>query len=720
MSAEPLLPRPLTPPRCVMVTGGLGFIGSYVAEAAFETYPEAKIVVVDRYNYAASIRNVRGLSASPRFSLECLDLSDEAAVRAAVSRHRPSLIFHLAAETHVDRSFGNALDFTRGNVLGTHVLLEAARTCWEAAGGSGSNVFVHMSTDEVYGSGEEAGEGGHAPKTSILAPTNPYAASKAAAEMQCLAYHRSFGMDVRIVRCNNVYGPRQFCEKVVPRFSLQALAGRPLTVHGDGSQQRSFLHASDAASALLVVASRARAGEIVNVGETREMSVLELAGRVAALAEDVLLAASTCASPSAPGASAAAAASAASPSASRAAVFGRDRLFNDYRYPVNVGRITELGWAPRVDLEAGLRATIDWYRVHKDEWFCPEDLNAAVFSDGHFSSGPATASSPSPAIPAPWSSGRGSIRRIPEGGSSRRESLPLVLVYGSRGWIGGKLMQLLKAMNESATVVEVFEGRVRLEDTAGLWQELRTLAPTHVICAAGITGRPNIDWCERHAAETVAVNLEGTATLSLFCARLGVHFTNFATGCIYAGGETVCFSEDDEPNFAGSLYSRTKIHAEKIQRGAAGSSTLLLRLRMPIDSDFGNSRNLVNKLCRYSRLVDLPNSVSVLPELLPIALHMALRGTTGVFNLTNPGWTTPADIREAFDKVRVEHNVYRSLPPLSGFVRETNAQSLVSSGVIVAQRSNCVLDASKLSAYAAAHGLPLRPAREAVRALLGC
>jgi UDP-glucose 4,6-dehydratase len=694
-------PQVNVPAGCVLITGGLGFIGSYVAEAVFKTYPQSRIVVVDRCNYAASIRNARPISASPRFSLECFDLADEAATRECVRRHRPSLIFHLAAETHVDRSFGNALDFTRGNVLGTHALLEAARVCWaDAASGSGSapGVFVHMSTDEVYGSGAEASATGHAPHTSILAPTNPYAASKAAAEMQCLAYHRSFGMDVRIVRCNNVYGPRQFCEKVVPRFVLQCLAGRPLTVHGDGSQQRSFLHAEDAAAALLVVARSASAGEIVNVGHPEEIPILELAGRIRTAVGSVSRSASFSRG-----------------SEALATVFSPDRLFNDYRYPVDVARITELGWAPSVELMAGLRATAAWYRDNAAEWFSPADLSAAVDSDGHFAEASEPEASRSGSCLAKRQGGGGGAGA--EGGSP-----PRVLLYGATGWIGLKVAALLEVEAGLGAAV-LLRGAARLEDTAALWRELVDLAPSHVVCAAGITGRPNIDWCESHPGATVAVNLEGTATLALFCARLGIHMTNFATGCIYAGDASRAFCEADEPNFTGSLYSRTKVHAEKLQRGAAGATTLLLRLRMPIDADFGNGRNLVNKLCRYARLVDLPNSVSFLPEVLPVALHMALRGETGVFNLTNPGWTTPADIREAVDAARAAQasapasGCFEGLPPPRPFERESDAASLVSSGVITAQRSNCVLDASKLAAYASAHGLRLRPAREAVASL---
>jgi dTDP-glucose 4,6-dehydratase len=752
-----------------MVTGGLGFIGSYVAQAVFEAFPEDQVLVVDRCNYAASIRNVRRISHSPRFALECFDLSDEAAVRACVMRYRPRLILHLAAETHVDRSFGNALDFTRGNVLGTHALLEAARVCWGAGSGSaGVGRFVYMSTDEVYGSGADASEEGHAPQTSILAPTNPYAASKAAAEMQCLAYHRSFGMDVCVIRCNNVYGPRQFCEKVVPRFILQSLARRPFTVHGDGSQRRSFLYVKDAAAAVLAVAEGARPGEIVNVGHPDEVTILELAsaisGMVAEWASGGREPAVSEASPSAEGAmdsgtspsAEGAMDSGTSPSAEGAmdsgtrsgeaqvgeaaskparsfpAVFGKDRLFNDYRYPVNVSRITELGWAPRVSFDKGMRTTIAWYLELASEWFCPEDVHTAIYSDGHF--GGESAGSLSGAGARLTSSGGGARvpsgggARVPSGGGARVPSgggarVPSggaasgspqrVLLYGATGWIGAKIEALLVARG-----VSVIRGRARLDHTPSLWDELRSSSPTNVICAAGITGRPNIDWCETHVDETVETNLEGTVTLALLCARLGIHFTNFATGCIYSGDASQAFGEDDAPNFAGSLYSRTKAHAEKLQRGAAAGTTLLLRLRMPIDADFANPRNLLNKLSRYPRLVDLPNSVSVLPEVLPIAVHQALAYETGVYNLTNPGWTTPADIREKFDTFRAQHNVNENLSALSAFERVSCVDVLLSSGAVACARSNCVLSAEKLSSYAAAHGLVLSSATDAIDTLL--
>jgi len=704
MSTEP------APPRCILVTGGLGFIGGYVVDECLRRFGEARVVILDAFGAAASVSDRVSTMESPRVRVECADLCDEAAVRRVLALHDPDVVLHLAAESHVDRSFANSLTFTRSNALGTHVLLEACRRSWgENARG---RRFVHMSTDEVYGSGETVGPDGHSPATSILLPTNPYAASKAAAEMQCMAYVRSFGMDLVVIRCNNVYGPRQHCEKVVPRFILQALAGAPLTLHGDGSQKRSLLYVADAAAAVVDVAMKARTGEIINVGAPEEMTIRDLAGRVrkavAAAARKYELEGV----PVSGGGS------------EDAFSLQRDRRFNDFCYPVNIARVRELGWQPRTELEDGLEKTALWYATRAGAYFSADDLHAAVHSSGHFSgegdmepggtrsgatgarprsegseadegSEPPTQPSkrPRPAAPLP------SLASLVAGPFSRPLSPAAlrVLVFGATGWIGGKIMR------SGAAGCCFIGARARLEDPHAVWAELAAVRPDRVVLAAGLTGRPNIDWCETHVTETVRVNLEGAVNLARMCARLGIHLTNFATGCIYTSG---LFdpprTEDDPPNFFGSLYSRTKIIAEAVMRGCRpiADRCLILRLRMPIGADLDHPRNLVTKLRAYGQITDLPNSVSVLPEVLPIALHMIARGETGVYNLTNPGFVTPSDVRR-MDDARLG-------------IKEPRWDAVAQVGGLRAERSNCILDATKLSRYAGAHGLTLRPAPEAV------
>lgn len=639
----------------ILVTGGLGFIGSHLTEFLAAQYPSAQILVIDKHNYASSIRNLRSISHEERFSLQCFDLSEVHKVNSTVQHFRPDIIFHLAAETHVDRSFGNSLEFTHSNVLGTHNLLEAARKVGSV------RLFVHMSTDEVYGSGTDVSQA-HCPKTSILIPTNPYSASKAAAEMQVVAYAHSFNLPAVIIRCNNVYGPRQFCEKVVPRFSLQSIHGKACTLHGSGLQMRSFLHVNDAVRAIHTIAQGCDKGkgkaEIINIGSDHEISIRELASIIFGTDQESF-------------------------------THVPDRLFNDFRYPVHISRITELGWKEEVGLKAGLLETKAWYETNADEWFVPEDIDRAIDSDGHFNEEAEAGEAGEAAAAA--------------------TGTPHILLVGGTGWIGPKVALELDYTSDSAA--RVTNAKFRLQDTRGMWEEIKAVNPTHVVLCAGITGRPNIDWCETHPQETVSINLEGTVTLAQICNRLGIHLTNYATGCIYTGDATLPFTEHDKPNFTGSLYSRTKAHAENIQVGAYASTTLVLRLRMPIGEDIDHPRNLVAKLRNYSQLINLPNSVSVLSELLPISCHMTLNSHTGLYNFTNPGAITPAQIMRAFDET------FPHLTKPWTAVEDTDI--LFTSKAIVAPRSNCVLSSDSLCAYATTHRYitPPQPAEEAVRDL---
>lgn len=642
----------------VIVTGGLGFIGSHVVHELLQQFPgenesvqAISVLVIDKHNYASSIRNLRGVSHLPNLRLECIDLVCEEAVQRAVSEFRPDVVYHLAAETHVDRSFSNSLAFSHSNVIGTHNLLEACRRTMVA---DNPFLFVHMSTDEVYGAGTLEHSSPHCPETSILMPTNPYSASKAAAEMQVFAYKKSFNMPAIIVRCNNVYGPKQFCEKVMPRFILQALRGVPFTIHGSGKQMRSFLHVRDAARAIVFLAKNmyttavhSKDPQIVNVGSTTELSIV-------GLAECIARAAGVEPSP---------------------ANHVDDRKFNDFRYPVHTKRLADLGWSETIPFGQGLEETIRWYRDNADEWFIHEDIQRAVHSDGHFEG-----------------------ENISDQ-RSRSSGLPLTLLVGSTGWIGPKVAKVLQQSSE------IRAAKFRLSDTKNMWDEIVSLKPDHVVLCAGITGRPNIDWCESHPLETVAANLEGTITLAQICSRLGIHLTNFATGCIYAGGPDQTFTESDPPNFLGSLYSRTKAHAENIQAHAFGNNTLVFRLRMPIDVDIDHPRNLIAKLRNYSRLVDHQNSVSVLSELLPAACHLIGQRRTGIYNLTNPGHITPAQIMTLFDQ---------HFPEQAKEWTAVSPQSLLDSGAIIAARSNCILSCEKLLTHIPTELLP-NPSELAVR-----
>ena len=238
-------------------------------------------------------------------------------------------IMHFAAQTHVDNSFGNSFQFTQNNIMGTHVLLESAKA-------AGIKRFIHVSTDEVYG--EQRLDQEAMNEEQVLEPTNPYAATKAGAEFLAKSYHRSFGMPIIITRGNNVYGPHQFPEKLIPKFINQLMRGRKVTLHGTGSNKRNFLYVEDVARAFEIILFKGKVGVVYNIGGSNERANIEvakdligLAGYKGKEAQDMM-------------------------------TFVEDRVFNDLRYHINSDRLFELGWREQVSWEEGLRTTFDWYQ----------------------------------------------------------------------------------------------------------------------------------------------------------------------------------------------------------------------------------------------------------------------------------------------------------------------------------------------------------------------
>lgn len=243
-------------------------------------------------------------------------------------------IMHFAAQTHVDNSFGNSFQFTQNNIMGTHVLLESAKM---------ANIkrFIHVSTDEVYG--EQHHEQEAMLEEQVLEPTNPYAATKAGAEFLVKSYHRSFGLPVIITRGNNVYGPHQYPEKLIPKFINQLMRGRKVTLHGTGQNKRNFLYVEDVARAFEIVLFRGKVGEIYNIGGTNERANIDVALDLIRLAghgdheKDMM-------------------------------TFVEDRVFNDLRYHINSSRLIELGWKEEMSWEEGIKRTFDWYVEHSNRF----------------------------------------------------------------------------------------------------------------------------------------------------------------------------------------------------------------------------------------------------------------------------------------------------------------------------------------------------------------
>ncbi|TYZ69294.1 hypothetical protein PybrP1_000129, partial [[Pythium] brassicae (nom. inval.)] len=369
----------------VLVTGGAGFIGSHVVTHLVRRYPRYYIVNLDSLDYCSCVRNVHTAISSPSAGADASSESinrtnvdggddddedgdgdlgtrlrgsfcewdqqqeDEGDVAArlppnykfikgsilsadlveyVLRTERIDTVLHFAAQSHVDNSFGNSIEFSKTNILGTHVLLEAARIHGRITR------FVHVSTDEVYGEG--AAETPAMTEDHVLEPTNPYAASKAGAEFLVKAYQRSFRLPTVITRSNNVYGPHQYPEKLIPKFINQIARGRPVTVHGDGSHTRNYLYIADVVAAFDVVLHRGEIGEVYNVGGSNEVSNEQVARDLLAIMK-----------PDA--------------AASAQIAYVSDRPFNDQRYTIDAAKLRALGWRERVAWADGLRRTVQWY-----------------------------------------------------------------------------------------------------------------------------------------------------------------------------------------------------------------------------------------------------------------------------------------------------------------------------------------------------------------------
>ncbi|KAI2630481.1 dtdp-glucose-dehydratase [Xylaria nigripes] len=324
----------------IMITGGAGFIACWLVRHLTLTYPHAyNIVSFDKLDYCASLNNTRMLNDKRNFNFYHGDVTNPSEVLDCMERYQIDTIFHFAAQSHVDLSFGNSYEFTHTNVYGTHVMLESAKKV-------GIKRFIHISTDEVYG--EVKDDDDDLLETSILAPTNPYAASKAAAEMLVLSYMKSFKLPVIIVRSNNVYGPHQFPEKIIPKFTCLLHRRRPVPIQGDGSHTRRYLYAGDAADAFDTILHKGTLGQVYNVGTNDEISNFNLCKL---LLKEVGLGGDDMAE------------------FNKWVKYAQDRPFHDHRYAVDSTKLRQLGWKQKTSFPEGLKLTVGWYKRFGEEWW---------------------------------------------------------------------------------------------------------------------------------------------------------------------------------------------------------------------------------------------------------------------------------------------------------------------------------------------------------------
>lgn len=336
----------------LLVTGGAGFIGSAVVRLAVARGHQ--VVNVDALTYAACLDNVAEAAQSPNYTFEQADIRDRAALDTVFERHKPDAVMHLAAESHVDRSIDGPGDFIETNITGTFNMLEAARKYWMQSGKSDAFRFHHISTDEVYGSLPNDPDVMFTEDTSYD-PRSPYSASKAASDHLVRAWAETYGLPVVLTNCSNNYGPYHFPEKLIPVVILNALAGKPLPIYGDGSNVRDWLYVEDHADALLLVVQKGALGRSYNIGGENERSNLELVETLCAILDQKR--------PRADG-----------KSYKEQITFVSDRPGHDARYAIDPSRIRdELGWRPSVTVEEGLEKTVQWYLDNEAWWRALQD-----------------------------------------------------------------------------------------------------------------------------------------------------------------------------------------------------------------------------------------------------------------------------------------------------------------------------------------------------------
>jgi dTDP-glucose 4,6-dehydratase len=334
--------------RSIVITGGAGFIGSNFVHHWCENYPEDRVIVLDALTYAGNLNNLATLKDRKNFRFLQGDICDRALVDELFAGENIDTVAHFAAESHVDRSILGPGAFVQTNVVGTFTLLESFRQHWLSNHQPDNYRFLHVSTDEVYGS---LGVDDLAfTETTPYAPNSPYSASKAGSDHLARAYFHTYGMPTIITNCSNNYGSYHFPEKLIPLMCINILLGKPLPVYGDGQNVRDWLYVRDHCQALDTVIHKGKAGETYNIGGNNEVKNIDLVRMLCELMDEL--------APDLP-----------VKPAQNLITFVRDRPGHDRRYAIDASKIrTELGWQPQETVEGGLRKTIQWYLDHRDWW----------------------------------------------------------------------------------------------------------------------------------------------------------------------------------------------------------------------------------------------------------------------------------------------------------------------------------------------------------------
>ncbi|WP_278809973.1 dTDP-glucose 4,6-dehydratase [Obesumbacterium proteus] len=335
----------------ILVTGGAGFIGSAVVRHIIADTNNS-VVVVDKLTYAGNLESLTPVADNERYAFEQVDICNRSELDRVFAQYQPDYVMHLAAESHVDRSIDGPADFIETNIVGTYTMLEAARQYWNGLEASRKEAFRfhHISTDEVYG--DLHGTDDFFTETTPYAPSSPYSASKASSDHLVRAWLRTYGFPTIVTNCSNNYGPYHFPEKLIPLIILNALAGKPLPVYGNGAQIRDWLYVEDHARALYLVVTEGAIGETYNIGGHNERKNIDVVKTVCALLEELV--------PNKPEGV---------EHYADLITYVTDRPGHDMRYAIDAAKIErELGWRPQETFESGIRKTVQWYLANESWW----------------------------------------------------------------------------------------------------------------------------------------------------------------------------------------------------------------------------------------------------------------------------------------------------------------------------------------------------------------
>lgn len=326
--------------KAILITGGAGFIGSHLVRRMVNRYPNTQFVNLDALTYAGDTAKLKDIASQPHYQFVHGDITDTALVKKLFTQYDFDGVIHLAAESHVDQSIKNPLNFAQTNVMGTLTLLETARRAWE--GSFEGKRFYHISTDEVYGS---LGTEGKFTETTAYDPRSPYSASKAASDHFVRAYYHTYGLPVVLSNCSNNYGPDQYPEKLIPLFIQNIVQQKPLPVYGDGQNIRDWLYVEDHAEAIDLIFSQGKVGETYNIGGNNEIKNIDIVQQLISIADKYL----------------------GRPEgySQKLINYVTDRLGHDFRYAIDTSKIkNDLNWEPKTTFDIGIDKTVLWYLKH--------------------------------------------------------------------------------------------------------------------------------------------------------------------------------------------------------------------------------------------------------------------------------------------------------------------------------------------------------------------